>query len=503
MTIDEIESMKQALIHMRESKDVELKKAKKGLPESFWESYSSFANTTGGLIVFGVNEGATDNEIVGVEDSQKIVADLWNLLSNDSKVSYRTVNNQDVTTAVIDDKTVILVQVNEAPNNVKPVYINGKIDNTWIRTGDGDRKAKKEEIASMLRNAKPGMDSLPIDGCTLDDLDTESVIRFKQQVANRYPAKKYLEMSDADFLIEIGACRLHRENHKYQILRGTLLFLGKLNVIKEFYPHFHLDFFNRRGSNPRWEDRVSDDEPNDYEMNIFNFFNIVDEKLRVLQNSSFHLDDRQKRIPEGTFNETLRECLVNCLAHADYEQGYPSIKIQAYDGWFSFFNPGEMLISRRQFPLGGDSRPRNEIIMKLFRLLGAAERQGFGGPLIFKTALQYDYRSPELDTNLESTELRVWNIDLADSYPELSKEEKSVLRYLHKSMSAISINELSKKTDMTYYRVKKIIHSLKERNFIEQIGSGPSTKYVVKAGSEESLTQIQIAMDVMKRRLTR
>lgn len=503
MPIDEMNSMKQALIHMRESNAIELKKAKKGLPESFWESYSSFANTTGGLIVFGVNEAFPDNEIVGVEDSQKIVADLWNLLSNESKVSYRTVNNQDVTTVVVDDKTVILIKVNEAPNNVKPVYINGKIDNTWIRTGDGDRKAKKEEIASMLRNAKPEMDSLPIDGCTLDDLDIDSIKQFKQQVGNRYPAKKYLDMSDTDFLIEIGACRLNRENRKYQILRGTLLFFGKLNVIKEFYPHFHLDFFNRRGSNPRWIDRVSDDEPHEHEMNIFNFFNIVDKKLRELQNSSFHLDGQLKRIPEGTFNETIRECLVNCLAHADYEQGYPSIKIQAYDGWFSFFNPGEMLISRMQFPLGGDSRPRNEIIMKMFRLLGAAERQGFGGPLIFKTAFEYDYRRPELDTNLESTEIRVWNIDLADSYPELSKEEKSVLRYLHKSMSAISIKELSKKTNMTYYRAKKIIYSLKARNIIEQIGSGPSTKYVIKAGSEESLTQIQIAMDMIKRQLTK
>lgn len=503
MPIDEMNSMKQALIHMRESNDIELKKAKKGLPESFWESYSSFANTTGGLIVFGVNEAFPDNEIVGVEDSQKIVADLWNLLSNESKVSYRTVNNQDVTTVVVDDKTVILIKVNEAPNNVKPVYINGKIDNTWIRTGDGDRKAKKEEIASMLRNAKPEMDSLPIDGCTLDDLDIDSIKQFKQQVGNRYPAKKYLDMSDTDFLIEIGACRLNRENRKYQILRGTLIFFGKLNVIKEFYPHFHLDFFNRRGSNPRWIDRVSDDEPHEHEMNIFNFFNIVDKKLRELQNSSFHLDGQLKRIPEGTFNETIRECLVNCLAHADYEQGYPSIKIQAYDGWFSFFNPGEMLISRMQFPLGGDSRPRNEIIMKMFRLLGAAERQGFGGPLIFKTAFEYDYRRPELDTNLESTEIRVWNIDLADSYPELSKEEKSVLRYLHKSMSAISIKELSKKTNMTYYRAKKIIYSLKARNIIEQIGSGPSTKYVIKAGSEESLTQIQIAMDMIKRQLTK
>ena len=43
-----------------------------------------------------------------------------------------------------------------------------------------------------------------------------------------------------------------------------------------------------------------------------------------------------------------------------------------------------MLVSKEQFVIGGDSRTRNEVIMKLFRLLGASERQGFGGPLIFK-----------------------------------------------------------------------------------------------------------------------
>ena len=52
------------------------------------------------------------------------------------------------------------------------------------------------------------------------------------------------------------------------------------------------------------------------------------------------------------------------MAHADYEQGYPSTKIEAFDGWFHFVNPGKMLISKRQFVMGGDSRPRNEIIMK-------------------------------------------------------------------------------------------------------------------------------------------
>ena len=84
-----------------------------------------------------------------------------------------------------------------------------------------------------------------------------------------------------------------------------------------------------------------------------------------------------------------------------------------------------MLVSKEQFVIGGDSRTRNEVIMKLFRLLGASERQGFGGPLIFKTAIQNDFRRPEIVSDLQRTESKVWNIDLADSYPELPYEKKA------------------------------------------------------------------------------
>ncbi|EJZ68925.1 hypothetical protein HMPREF1135_02510 [Lachnoanaerobaculum sp. OBRC5-5] len=492
--------LKEWLEDVHEKYYIELKKAQE-LPNSFWESYSSFSNTSGGWIILGVEEGTPKNKITGVGNSEKTLTSLWDQVSNSNKVSFRNIENQDVNTYIIDGKTVIIIYVKEAADNMKPVYIGGKFENTWIRTGDGDRKVTKEELTAFMRNSQPGYDSLYADNFSMDDLDKDSVIAYKERVNKRFPKKHYIEMDNMDFLVEIGAITKGRNGDKLRIKRGTLLFLGKVNSIKELFPHYHLDYFNRKGDNPRWSDRVSDDEPSDYEMNIYNFYAIVYEKLRTIIQESFVVDYRQLRLPISDFDEILRECIVNCLAHADYVQGYPSTKIEVHDGWFCFNNPGKMLVSTKQFLVGGDSRPRNEIIMKLFRLLGASERQGFGGPLIYKAAIQNDFRRPEIVSDIEHTEIKVWNIDLADSYPELEADEKNILRYIAKNGKPVSVNTIKDILSTTEYKVRKAVQVLEEKKLIMKIGNGPSTKYRIGIESVEFLTQLQMAMDNIKKQM--
>ena len=44
----------QELQNKQESSELEFKRAEEKLPESFWETYSSFANTEGGYIFLGI-----------------------------------------------------------------------------------------------------------------------------------------------------------------------------------------------------------------------------------------------------------------------------------------------------------------------------------------------------------------------------------------------------------------------------------------------------------------
>ena len=66
------------LLKVGERISFECKKAENNIPKSVWETYSSFANTIGGIIVLGITENikfageANHFEITGITNPQKL-----------------------------------------------------------------------------------------------------------------------------------------------------------------------------------------------------------------------------------------------------------------------------------------------------------------------------------------------------------------------------------------------------------------------------------------------
>ena len=83
-------------LNIKENHERECKLAAGGLPESIWETYSSFANTNGGTILLGIREYRDSFTVEGLTDKQivKYQKDFWSTLNDRNKVSKKKCSAQ-------------------------------------------------------------------------------------------------------------------------------------------------------------------------------------------------------------------------------------------------------------------------------------------------------------------------------------------------------------------------------------------------------------------------
>lgn len=481
-----------------EGAQIEYKKSMKQLPKDFWETYSAFANTEGGMVVLGISEIEPGVfSITGVQNVEKVKKELFNSLQDDRKVSYNLISERQVKVRYFDEKAVIEILVPAAPASKKPIHINRDLRQTYKRKNDGDYRATTEEIKYMLRNSERDLDSDTLLRYDINDLNKASIENYRRLLIGNDEDSQYIDMGIQELLIDVGAMKRNRDNLEkidYQLTVGGLLFFGKYSSIVDYIPHFHLDYFNRTGSSDRWSDRVATGDPNYPDLNVFSFFQIVLEKLRMTIQDKFDLtNDYTRNSSTNDVGIALREALANALIHADYFCK-KSIRIEAYRGFYIFENPGEMKVSIEEFIRGGDSQPRNNTITTLFRRVGLCERAGTGGPKIVQSATKNKLKMPDILSENERTCLKIWKIDLAEAHPELTVEEKSVYKCIMQAGYSVSSMEIQKKTGLSRYYVTEGIKVLIEKNLISQEGKGRSTKYALVEGTSEKLAQLQHIM---------
>lgn len=497
--------IKKLKIHdLNESYGIEFKKATDKLPKSFWETYSSFSNTNGGYIFLGVDESNHGSLIfTGVSDPQQMIKDICNTANNHSKVSYNNIENENIHQTTIEGKKILVIYIPELPVAKKPLYLTGNINRTFIRKNDGDYVATEEELRRFLRNAHGNLDSDLLQNYNLDDLNLDSVLRFKNIIHNRKPSGYYLEMDNVEFLKQMGVFQIDRnDQRKPKLTIAGLLFLGKLDAILQKFPHFHLEYINKRGIQPkeRWKDRVSSGDLEYMDLNLFNYFSIVSEKLRATITDPFALDNKSVRKTPVELGTALREALANMIIHADYFDPETDLKVVVEDLDYIFTNPGTMLVTNLQFFTGGKSLPRNNTLIQFFRLMGICERAGTGGREIYDMAKRNQYQAPEIKRSLSSTTLKIWVgvPTAAQLYPFLSADSCKILEYLGNNKEHSS-KEIQKATGLSSYFVHKSLGELKSCELVIARGNGRATRY----SRNLSIIEQCNAMDQIKEMLIR
>ena len=141
----------------REDNRIEAKQATGGLPHSIWETYSAFANTSGGVILLGVAENKKDKRLYPVDlpDPNRLVAQFWDGINDKRNVSANLLKKDDVTVETVDGKEIVVICVRKAKRCERPIYIgNNPKTGSYYRSGEADLRFTPEQVEKLLREAK-------------------------------------------------------------------------------------------------------------------------------------------------------------------------------------------------------------------------------------------------------------------------------------------------------------------------------------------------------------
>jgi predicted HTH transcriptional regulator len=383
------------LLDAVEGPDFEAKAAQGGLPGDFWETYSAFANTGGGTVVLGIREEPTGLVVAGVPNLARLRKSLFDCLNDRHKVSANVLRGENVQEVEVEGKRLLRIDVPEASRSQKPVYINGNITTGTFRRLDGsDYRCSEDDVRHMMAESLGDRDQRVLATFTFADLDGESVASYRNLFRGATPDHPWLALDDLAFLAQLGAWRKDRESGAEGPTLAGLLMFGRQAALLEVLPGYQVDYRESDEEDPdvRWTYRHTVDGR--WSPNLFEFYQRTVARLTRDIAIPFRLQGLQ-RIDDTHVSEALREALVNCLIHADYEAS-GGITVVRARGVFRFENPGDLRVGLAQALAGGVSDCRNPALHRLFRMAGFGEQAGSGIPRIVRAWEEQSWRWPDL-----------------------------------------------------------------------------------------------------------
>ena len=161
-----------------EANMIEAKSSTLGFPKKCYDTFSSFSNKYGGIIIFGLDE-RNNFKTEGVYDVNDIQKQTTNLCSDSMYPQLRP----DILSLEFEGKIIVAVKIEELTPNNKPCYYKpaGIRKGSYTRIGDRDDLMTDYELNSLLTYKEHVFEDIRADDrVELNDLDLKNRFLYRK-----------------------------------------------------------------------------------------------------------------------------------------------------------------------------------------------------------------------------------------------------------------------------------------------------------------------------------
>ncbi len=421
--------------------------------ESWHDEYiryiSAFCNTEGGALYIGIdNKG----EVVGIEQAKKLIEKLPNFIAQKTGIMPLIHLRERA------GKEYLEIEVQPS---AMPISVHGRY---YTRSGSVTSELQGNQL-NMFLASKMGLtwESVIEEDFSLEDIDTETVERFKLLAKDRVPSIE--QETDLQALMErlnlvVGG----------RFKRAAVVLFGK-NVQK-----YVLQARIKIGK------FLTDTEVLTTDIVEGNLIQQVDRALDILRTKyllsyiSYEGIHRREKLVYPY--EALREALLNSIIHREYFVS-SEIQIRVYEDKLVIGNEARLQdITVEDLSRSHPSRPHNKLIADVFYKAGFIESWGRGTQRIIDNCVaeglsvpMYEYKMGFLYLTFSHERVNEQvNERVNERVNELTDTEKAVYRLVANKPSVTQL-ELAAELRLTVQYIRKIMKALKDKNYIERIGA--------------------------------
>lgn len=390
---------------------------KSSIQKEVGETISAFANTYGGIIIFGVE--AKKKELKGLnnpDEESRRLREILDQCKPNPKPEQEFIRHEG--------KTFIILKLEQFPYSQNPCFFNKRC---FVRQGTTNLELSGEELIDFLKKRTLLNFEESKTKAQMTELDYEKLNSFLKR------RKITIEgITEEDYKRILAGLNVANYNGEFFLKNVSLLFFAK--EPRKFFSNLEVRIVKYSGTEPelgsiKLDKQIHGTIPELIETSFKIIMENVGKRYTIV-------GPERKDVPEYP-QESIRELVSNAIGHRDYFES-KSVLVELFDDRLQITNPGGLLQGQNIVNFDKTPQHRNPIVYRLLHEFGLGEGLGLGIRLIRKQFREAKLPDPEFYELGNAFQAIVYNSNSSKKrYPVEyeNQRQKQVLVYLKKNQT--------------------------------------------------------------------